>query len=91
MTHLIEVVNVLNVIAEPPNRRARPQDGDLEGDYDEWFDGGAIRHVTGYDVYEFQGGVRVTWDVRPHLSITIELVNGSRISVKQAKPVSAVS
>ena len=82
---LIEVAQILHTIATLPNRRTRPQEGDLEGDYDEWFDGGAVRHVTGYNVYEFRNGVRATWDVLPHLSVSIELANGARIGVKQAQ------
>lgn len=79
-----DVAAVLNVIAAPPNRRSRPQEGDLAGDYHEWFDGGAIRHVTGSTIYEFHNGIRARVDVLPRLSITIGWTNGRVVSIEQA-------
>lgn len=82
---LVEIAQILHAIATLPNQRTRPQEGDLEGDYDEWFDGGAVRHVTGYNAYEFRNGVRAWWDVLPYLSVSIELANGARVHVTQAQ------
>lgn len=79
-----EIADILHTIETLPNLRSHPQEGDLDGDYDEWFDGGAVRHVTGYNEYEFHNGVRVWWHVLPYLSITIELANGESVHIKQA-------
>lgn len=78
-----QVARILGMIAIPPNRRQHPQSGDLIGEFDEWFDGGALRFVTGYTEYEFSDGSRATVDVLPYLSILIELSNGERVSVCQ--------
>ena len=51
-----DVAHILSLIADPPNLRARPQTGDLSGDYDRWFDGGAIRYITGSTQYVFADG-----------------------------------
>jgi hypothetical protein len=42
------VADILRCIAETPNRRERPDPGDLEGSFDFWFDGGAGKFETGY-------------------------------------------
>jgi len=78
-----QVARILASISAPPNLRNRRQLGDIEGDYDKWFDGGAIRIVTGYTVYEFEDGSRAVVDFLPSLSVTIEFVDGTRVTVLQ--------
>lgn len=80
----IDVATVLAMIAAPPNPRSRPQPGDLAGDYDQWFDGGALRVGTGVTTFVFASGVeaRVAASL-PQLSITISFPDGRTISVEQ--------
>ena len=81
---LNEVARILATIAAPPNLRDRPRAGDLGGDFDRWFDGGAIRFVTGYTVYQFTDGTRATVPAMlPHLSVALELATGQRVTVVQ--------
>ncbi|MFQ5694368.1 MAG: hypothetical protein ACE5HB_00095 [Terriglobia bacterium] len=79
------VARVLNLIAAPPNLRNHPQTGDIQGNYDAWFDGGAICYITGYTEYKFSDGTRAIVIVVPQLSVTIEFADGARVSVVQEK------
>jgi len=52
------VARILLAIATPPNRREEANPGDLSGNFDFWFDGGAARTITGWTEYEFEDGAR---------------------------------
>jgi hypothetical protein len=87
-----DVATVLHCIASPPNRRERPSVGDLEGNYEFWFDGGAAINQTGGGVvYTFANGTHAfVYDCviplpprPPPLSITIHFSNGVRVTVKE--------
>jgi hypothetical protein len=79
----MEVARVLNIIATPPNLRKERRANDLAGDYDEWFDGGARRMVTGYTIYQFANGTRAIVNVFKHLHIRIQFPEGTIVSVRQ--------
>ncbi|MCM2256787.1 MAG: hypothetical protein NDJ94_14095 [Vicinamibacteria bacterium] len=53
---LAHVSRVLWAIAAMPHRRDRPVAGDLEGDWDFWFDGGACRCTTDVNNFTLQDG-----------------------------------
>ena len=55
---LVDIAHVMQVVGSTPNLRDAPAPGDLEGQFDRWFDGGAVRMVTGYNVYRLQSGAR---------------------------------
>lgn len=74
-----DVADVLAVVADPPNLRGGPRPYDLVGDYDEWFDGGAVKHETGYSEYTLDDGTIVTVEVSERLSVIIRF--GERIVV----------
>lgn len=78
-----EVARVLNIVATPPNLRKERHPNDLPGDYDDWFDGGARRMVTGYTVYQFANGTRAIVNVFKHLNIRIQFPDGTIVSVRQ--------
>jgi len=78
-----KVAHILAMISAPPNRRKRPRDGDLIGEFDEWFDGGALRVVTGYTEYGFSDGTRAVVDVHPYLNASITLPDGNRVQIRQ--------
>jgi hypothetical protein len=50
-----QVAEVLQLIATTPNTRKKPVAGDLPGEFDFWFDGGAGRFVTGWTEYDHRG------------------------------------
>ena len=77
------ISNILNLIANPPNKRKHPNENDLKGDYDEWFDGGAIKYVTGSTRYYFEGGVVVHAAVQLEINFIIEFPNGKKISLRE--------
>jgi hypothetical protein len=72
--------------AEAPNRRAAPGPGDLEGDYDFWFDGGACRLVTGVTLHEFADGSRTHQLVIPALELAVEFPDGRSVRVASFSP-----
>ena len=80
------VAYVLQLIANKPRRRERAAEGDLAGDFDYWFDGGACKQHTGSEHYLLADGTRAmvaapaTW-----LWVTIEFSNGEVVSVVQGR------
>jgi hypothetical protein len=50
------LAGILNTIAAPLNLRPEAAEGDLAGDYDYWFDGGAFLEHTGSREYTFSDG-----------------------------------
>jgi hypothetical protein len=78
-----EVARILSVIADPPNLRTQPQAGDLSGDFDRWFDGGAIRYITGSTQYSFANGTLASVAVMPTLLVSITFASGERVGIVQ--------
>jgi hypothetical protein len=78
-----QVAQVLQLIATMPNRREQPIPGDLPGNFDFWFDGGAGQIITGWNEYTLADGTRVMVGTTFVLSVTIEFSNGSRIRIQQ--------
>ena len=76
------VESILAAIAAPPNRRERPVDGDVEGEFDFWFDGGACSYVTGSTHYEFADGATASIPVVPDAQVRITLPDGETFHVK---------
>ena len=44
---LAKMGKVLTLMSAPPNSRNKPLAQDLKGDFDMWFDGGAVKDETG--------------------------------------------
>ena len=82
----IEVARVLHIIANPPNLRIRPMEGDLAGDFNAWFDGGAMHMDTSSKRYYFANGTKAWVAVSASwLWIQIELPGGERVVIRQVK------
>lgn len=81
-----QVAHVLELIATLPNKRLQPVSGDLVGNFDFWFDGGAGQAVTGWNEYDLGDGTRVTVATIPLLSVTIQFSDGSRVAIQQESP-----
>jgi len=79
------VARVLNAIASPPNLRDARRPGDLEGEFDQWFDGGAIRTVTGTVTYAFDDGVTALVGVLPWLFVTVTCADGTVVSIREKR------
>jgi hypothetical protein len=77
------VIRLLSVIQSPPNLRARPWPGDLEGDFHEWFDGGAIKHVTGWNEYHFVDGTLAVITGVLSLQVDARLPGGAYLSIRE--------
>jgi len=78
---LTRVAEILAAVADPPNERRHPIGGDRPGNFHAWFDGGAIEMVTGYTIYHFHDGARATILTTPSLNVSVQLADGSRVSV----------
>jgi hypothetical protein len=81
----LAVARILSAIAQLPNRRSQPRPGELPGDFDLWFDGGAVKNSTGYTIYAFADGSQALVSVLPLLSVGITLADGKRVAVSEAK------
>lgn len=83
---IAEVARILALVADPPNPRKVRLQGDLEGDYDEWFDGGAVRYHTGHTDYALADGARAFVIGLGWLSVSVWLPDGRRVQVVQEQP-----
>jgi hypothetical protein len=77
------VTRVLSVIDSTPGLRSEPRRGDLRGEYDRWFDGGAIRIVTGWNEYHFSDDTVAIVPSSPILHVEIRLPTGAYVSVTE--------
>jgi len=60
-----QVLDILGLMENQPNARRTPQPGDLPGQFDIWFDGGAsITHTGTHTEYEFADGTRAVQKYR---------------------------
>lgn len=79
------VAEVLQRIGSPPNRREQPIPGDVQGEFDFWFDGGACKIHTGSVAYEFTNGACATVAAPvPTLMVEIQFADGCRVRVQQS-------
>ena len=79
----LEVSEVLNMLAGARNTRQQPGPGDLPGEFDAWFDGGAIKWETGCTQYFFANGVTARVPVIPTLCVSIRFPDGRRVAIEQ--------
>jgi hypothetical protein len=79
------VARVLNIITPVRNQRKAPRAGDLPGEFDFWFDGGACRLQTGVTTYALLDGTTVCYFVTPVLSVRIQYPDGRSVSVVESE------
>ena len=79
------IAEILTTIATLPNRRSTPRGDDLPGDFREWFDGGAVRVVTGTTSYHFRDGAVASIPVALTLVVHIALPDGMTFALRQNK------
>ncbi len=78
-----EIARILTLMSRPPNPRNTPLQDDLKGDFDLWFDGGAVKHDTGISKYHFADGTTATTGSSLLLHVQIEFPGGRRVDVRQ--------
>jgi hypothetical protein len=80
---LEEVTRILTLIRTQPSARRAPLPGDLEGRFDVWFDGGAVKHDTGESRYRFADGASATVTSSLRENFLVVLRDGARIGLPQ--------
>lgn len=81
-----ELARILELIAQQANRRDRAIPGDVEGQFDYWFDGGACRVQTGSVEFEFLDGTAARLGVPvPSLSLSVRFPDGGRTIAFRAR------
>lgn len=72
------------LIAAQPNRRTKRSASDGHPDADAWFDGGALRYVTGSTEYFFDDGSEARVAVTPErLDLVVKLAGGGVVEIRQ--------
>jgi len=77
------VLRQLSSIDSPPSLRSVPKPGDLNGKFDQWFDGGALKVVTGWSEYHFSDGTLAIVPTTATLLIEMRLPSGAYIIVSE--------
>jgi len=77
------VSQILAKIDSPPGLRSKPDAGDLEGSFDQWFDGGAIRTVTGWTEYHFADGTLAVVPTTPTLQVEVRMPSGVYLTISE--------
>ena len=67
------LADILSAISSPPGLRTTRRDGDLPGAFDKWFDGGAIKFVTGWNEYHFDDGSVAVVPTSPALRVRVDI------------------
>jgi hypothetical protein len=78
-----EVGRVLTLMSAQPGQRSTPVEGDLEGEFDVWFDGGAVKHDTGVSVFRFLDGAAALTGTSLGFSVVIRLTDGQFVEIRQ--------
>ena len=79
----LQVATILDLLAELPNYRRRPQPGDMAGHFDAWFDGGAVRYQTSVTQYHFANGAVASVHDLSLRKLFIELADGAQITIDE--------
>jgi hypothetical protein len=73
----------LTVIAAPPNQHEALLEGDVEGNYDFGFAGGAGVYITGSTRYVFRDGATAEVAMVPRFSVHVGFPDGRQVAVRQ--------
>jgi len=77
------VARILELMSTLPNARSLARAGDLEGTFDVWFDGGAVKHDTGVSIYRFLDGAEAMTGTSLVWQVSITLPDGRHIHVRE--------
>lgn len=87
MLSLTRIGRLLAQVEELGEVRTRPAPGDLAGDFDGWFDGGAFKDDTGSRTYFLLDGTTIGVTPFSLLPVRITFPEGAVVTVMQRKPV----
>lgn len=76
------VARTLTTITTLPGLHRSPTQGDLSGPYDEWFDSGAVKHITGWDEFHFADGTVAVVSGSLTGSVDIRLPSGTFVRIE---------
>lgn len=84
-----QIIRVLGLILNQPNRREQPLENDLDGNYSFWFDGGVgLMNTGGGTHYYFVDGSNAhqpySWEPG-YPSISITFADGQKVKVSYEK------
>jgi hypothetical protein len=77
------LAGILELLADPPNYRRQPRPGDLAGDFDGWFDGGAVRYLTSIVEYHFADGVRASIHDLSMQTVHVLFPDGAQLTIEE--------
>lgn len=77
------VARYLSLLAHQTNLRDYPLPGDLKGEYDQWFDGGAVKRHTGTTFFGFSDGAFANVHNQEPIEATVYLPDGTAFRIGQ--------
>jgi hypothetical protein len=78
-----QLARILSLLAGQDAQRRRPLPGDLPGDFDAWFDGGAVRYLTSLTEYHFADGSRASVHDLAPTKLQVELPDGALATIEE--------
>jgi hypothetical protein len=79
------VARIFRLMSTQPNARSTPRTQDLQGHFDLWFDGGAVKHDTGISSWRFDDGATATTITSLHWFVDITLASSRTIHVAETR------
>jgi len=77
------VAQILTQMAAPPNARQAPRQQDVKGDFDLWFDGGAVKHDTGISDFRLADGSAATTGSSLWFAVLGRLADGRFVEIRE--------
>jgi hypothetical protein len=74
---------ILSTVASPPGLREEPRAQDLKGDFHRWFDGGAIKNVTGWQEFHFADGTLAVLSGSLLFGLSVRLPSGTWVTIRE--------
>ena|SRR5579859_2602194 len=78
----LHVSTRLELLAELPRYHQRPRPGDMIGQFDAWFDGGAVRYLTSITEYHFADGTHASCHGLSLRTLHVALTDGAQITIE---------
>jgi hypothetical protein len=75
--------SILSTIASPPGLREQPRPQDPQSNFHRWFDGGAIRDITGWQEFHFTDGTLAVLSGSLLFGLSVRLPSGTWVTIKE--------
>jgi hypothetical protein len=79
------VSRILQLMRAQPNARRSPKPDDVVGNFDVWFDGGAVKHDTGISRFQFTDGSAASIATSLFNRVQITLPDGRHVDVPDSE------